>query len=473
MPTMTLPKKLLPLVQIPKRYKIIIGGRGSAKSMSVADICIMDAQTQNIKTAFFREFQSSIDDSVYSLLCAEIMRLKVPGFEIQRNAILRGDQEVFKFRGMARDPESIKSMHGFKRFVIEEAATISKRSLKTLTPTLRIADSEIWMIGNPMSSADPFSQRFIKPFEKELLKHGYYEDAMHLIIVMNYTDNPFFPQVLEDERAYDKAHLSTAEYRHIWLGDFNDEVAGSIIPVDWFNAAIDAHIKLGFKPSGAKVAAFDPSDEGNDPKGYCLRHGSIFMDIADNPTGDANDGCDWACDRAIDAGADVFTYDADGLGASLKRQINQAFDGIKCDVQVFKGSNSPDHPKVIYQQTGADSKAKAKTNQEYFYNKRSQYWWQLRDRFYNTYRAVTKGVYINPDELVSIASSVEDIDGLRAEVCRIPKRPNNNGKIQIMSKPEMKKLQIESPNRADCMMMSTIKPDLVRVRKRIKTMGWR
>jgi len=472
MPTMTLPKKLLPLVQEKKRYKIIIGGRGSAKSMSVADVCLMDAQTQGIKTACFREYQNSIDDSVHALLSDEINRLGIAGFEVQAGKILKDQQEMFKFRGLARNPEGLKSMHGFHRFWVEEAATISKTSLKALTPTLREAGSEIWMTGNPRSSADPFSQRFIKPFERDLLKYGYYADDLHLIIFINYVDNPFFPQVLEDERAYDEKRLSTAEYRHIWLGDFNDEVAGSIIPVDWFNAAIDAHIKLGFKPTGAKVAAFDPSDEGGDAKGYCLRHGSVYLDVADNSTGDANDGCDWACDRALSAGADLFTWDADGLGASLKRQINQAFDGIRCDIEIFKGSHAPDDPDAIYQQLDTDSKAKAKTNRETFKNKRAQFWWQLRDRFYNTWRAVERGAYIDPDDLISLSSNIEDLDGLRAEVCRIPKKPTNNGIIQIMSKPEMKKMQIESPNRADCLMMSTIKPEPVIESVEIISEGW-
>lgn len=472
MPRMTLPPKLLPLIKKEKRYKIVIGGRGSGKSMSAVDICLMDCQTKGIKTACFREYQSSIRQSVYTLIKEEIERLGIKGFDIKKDEIGYAGKDAFVFKGMARDPEGIKSMQGFNRFLIEEAQTISNDSLKALTPTLREAGSEVWMVGNPRSSADPFSQRFIVPFQKELLRDGYYEDDMHLIIVMNYMDNPYFPPVLEQERLYDLKHKSTAEYRHIWLGDFNDEVEGSIIPVDWFNAAIDAHVKLGFKPTGAKVASFDPSDEGEDAKGYALRHGSVFTDIAENHTGDAADGVDWACERAIVAGADQFNYDADGLGAGLKRPINQALDGVKCQVEVFKGSSSPDDPEQIYQHEEGDTKRRAKTNRETFRNKRAQFWWSLRDRFQATYRAVEKGVYTDPDNMISICSSVDDIDGLRAEVCRIPRKPNNNGLIQIMSKPEMKKMQIQSPNRADCMMMSMTKPNLVAAPVRIKFQGW-
>jgi len=162
---MRLPDKLLPLIQRPKRFKILIGGRGSGKSMSVGDICLMDAQTKGIKTACFREFQISMDDSVHSLLSGEIQRLDLQGFEVQQTVIKYAGNDAFKFRGLARNPEGIKSMYGFERFWVEEAQTLSFNSLKALTPTLREEGSEIWMTANPRSAVDPFSQRFIKPFE--------------------------------------------------------------------------------------------------------------------------------------------------------------------------------------------------------------------------------------------------------------------------------------------------------------------
>jgi phage terminase large subunit len=455
---MQVPKKLLPFIQKPKRFKIAIGGRGSGKSMTFADICLMDAQTKGIKTACFREFQNSIDDSVLSLLEEEIERLDLQGFDVQTNKVLYKSEDAFKFRGLARNVEGIKSMHGFKRFWIEEAQTISSKSLKALTPTLRMEDSEIWMSANPQSSADPFSQRFIKPFEKQLLKNGYYEDDLHLIVMINYCDNPFFPEVLEQERLYDQEHLSTAEYLHIWEGAYNDEVKGSIIPVDWFNAAIDAHKKLGFKGQGAKVATHDPSDEGGDAKGYCLRHGSVILDVAENDTGDVNEGCDWAIEKAIGDGADFFSWDCDGLGVTLKRQVNQALEGKKVDPVMFKGSEAAENAESIYQPVDGEERSNAKTNKQTFKNKRAQYYWRLRDRFHNTYRAVVKGEYIDPDDLISLSSDIQDLDALRAEVCRIPKKPNNNGIIQIMSKLEMAKLDIPSPNMADSLMMSMMIP---------------
>lgn len=461
MPIMKIAKPLLPFMQKKKRFKIAIGGRGSTKSMTIADLCLMDAQTNGIKTACFREYQNTIDDSVLALLTAEVERLDLDGFVCQKNAILCNGEEMFKFRGMARNPEGIKSMHGFKRAWVEEAQTMSYHSLRALTPTIREADSEIWMSANLRSMADPFSQRFFKPFEKELRRDGYYEDDLHLIVWINYTDSPFFPAVLEQERAFDESHLSRAEYAHVWLGETYDEVMGSIIPVEWFDAAIDAHLKLGFKEEGQIFAAFDPSDNRGDAQGFACRHGSVFLDICEYTEGDVNQGTDWALERSLRLKADHFTWDVGGMGTGLKQQVANRLAGTRCEYHPFNGAETADLPDSIYQPVEGEDCKQRRSNKETFINKRAQGYYRLADRFERTYLAVQrieKGqppIRFNPDECISLSSEIKVLDQLRSELCRIPKKPNNNGKKQIMTKLEMSKkpYELPSPNMADCMMM--------------------
>ena len=469
MPKMQLPKKLRRFIDTPKRFKIAIGGRGSGKSMSFADMCLMDAQTKGIKTACFREFQNSIDDSVHALLKSEIERLNLQGFEVQNNQILLNQDPVFKFRGLARNPEGVKSMHGFQRFWVEEAQTISFNSLKALTPTLREEGSEIWFSANPRSSVDAFSQRFIKPYEKQLRRDGYYEDDLHLIVLINITDNPLVPDVLKQEMESDRERMSPALFQHVWEGEYYDSVEDNIIPTEWYDAAIDAHKKLGFEPSGALIASHDPSDEGGDSKGFALRKGSVVLDVCEKITGDSNEGMDWALQKARDVQADWFVWDCDGLGISLKRQVDQELESTKMEKHQFRGSETPDDAAVPY--SGRDSK----TNKDTFFNKRAQYWWKLRDRFEATYRAVVKGEYIDPDELISLCSEIPTLDQLRSEVCRIPQKRSNNGKIQIMSKIDMAKkpYELPSPNMGDALMMSMFSPKAVqKAAVKINFKGW-
>jgi phage terminase large subunit len=314
------------------------------------------------------------------------------------------------------------------------------------------------MAANPRSSADAFSQRFIKPFEKELRRDKIYEDDLHTIVWVNYSDNPAFPEVLEQERAYDEKNMSAALYAHVWEGETYDEHEDSIIPVEWYLSAVDSHIKLGWKPEGSVIAAHDPSDEGGDSKAYCLRHGNVILDVCELVTGDAAEGMDWALDKAIQDRADHFVFDADGLGVSLKRQVDQALTGkVGMKYTLFKGSEAAQDPELPYTTGGME---RNKTNRETFRNKRAQFYWKLRDRFEATHRAVTKGEYVNPEEMISLSSSISCLDQLRAEVCRIPLKRNNLGKIQILSKVEMAKApyRLPSPNMGDALMMSMISP---------------
>ena len=125
------------------------------------------------------------------------------------------------------------------------------------------------------------------------------------------------------------------------------------------------------------------------------------------------------------------------------------------------GSETADNPESIYNEVGNEERSKSKTNKQTFKNKRAQYYWRMRDRFYATYRAVTKGEYIDPEQLISLSSDIKDMDSLRAEICRIPKKQNRNGMIQIMSKQDMLKMDIPSPNMSDSIMMAMFIPDIM------------
>lgn len=457
---MTIPKRLTRFLTTHKRYKVAFGGRGGAKSQSVGDMLLMKARTEGQKIACFREFQNTIDDSVLALLAAEVDRLGIEGFEIQKTALLcRESGGEFRFRGLARNPEGIKSMHGFTIFWYEEAQSLSYESLTKAIPTLRTEDSEHWFTLNPGSSADPVSQRFIVPYWDTLMEEGEYEDDDHLIVWINYDDNPWFPDDLEADRARDYERLPAAEYNHVWLGYFNDEVANAIIRPEWFDAAIDAHKKLGIKPRGMVVCAHDPSDEGPDAKALAIRKGIVVSQVSEMDTGTVNDGCEWALDAAVAAQADLFVWDADGMGIALRDQVARGLRGKRMNYELFRGSESPDNPGQVYQSDSDNSRRKARTNSDAFKNKRAQYYWRLRDRFYRTYLAVEKKEYSDPEGLISLSGDIEGLSKLRAEVCRIPLESNASGVIQVMSKDKMMRtLKLPSPNMADCLAMLMVEP---------------
>jgi len=455
------------LLSKPKRIKIAVGGRGSAKTIGVTDIMLMQAD-KGARICCTREFQNTIDDSVHQTLKQEIERLNLKGFDTTSNKIrtMQGG-EIF-YKGLARNISSLQSLGAVKILWIEEAQTVSSKSLKVLTPSVRSgADSddadmpEIWMTMNRFSRGDAVAQKYLARAEDDLARTGYFEDDLCMIVQVNYQQNPWFPAELELERLDDKEKLSPDAYAHIWGGDYNESVDNAIIKREWFDAAIDAHIKLGIDCKGATIATHDPAD-GGDSYGYSCRTGILYTDIDELVAANGNDACDVATGKAIQANADLFVYDADGMGALLRNQIAENFKGIKCELRPYKGSNSVDDPKAVYggiHSTGG--KDKPKTNEQTFKNKRAQFGIKLADRFYNTWLAVVQKKYIDPDTLISLSSDIKLLDKIRSEVCRIPTVPNGAGKIQLMSKEKLKsEFDMDSPGMYDCLTMGEELPQV-------------
>ncbi|MEE9532733.1 MAG: phage terminase large subunit [Syntrophobacteria bacterium] len=477
-------KNLYPIFTKPKRFKVIVGGRGSTKSTGVADYVAAKMANGELWCCA-RENQNSIEESVHRTILDEIDRLGIEGFDDNKTSIthLPSGGRAF-YRGLSRNVRSLKStLSGIDGLWIEEGEDISENTLDVLTASVRLnaKDSERLLSGevvkmpeiivtmNRGSRMGAIAKRWLERAEKELTACGYYEDDVLMVVEMNYTDMPkewFEASGLEKERLDDLERYSTAKYDHKWNGHYLDEVDGSIIKPEWFDASIDAHklerLKKIFTPHGARISAHDPFDDGADAGGWAIRHGSIIEQVRKKDRGEIDEVCDWAVALSKTSQADWFVWDGDGMGAGLKRQVSLAFDNTRTDYFMFKGSlsgSAQDNADKIYQSQYGD-KSNAKTYADTFKNNRAQYYIKLSDRFYNTYRCVVKGEYIDPDEMISIDSlGVDDMRTLRSELCRIPRKPyNDNGLEQLMSKKEMKAARIESPNLADTVMMCLYGP---------------
>lgn len=471
------------LLSKPKRVKIVVGGRGSGKSIGVGDIMLGFAD-QGERVMAAREFQNSIDDSVHELLKTEIERLGVSTMTPMASAIRAASGGEIFYKGLARNITSLKSVAGVKRLWIEEGESVSHNSLRILTPSIRSAPKakkeasqdeaqadtdtivtdtdipEIWITMNRRYRTDAIAEKYLSRAEDELARTGRYEDEMMMVVELNWRDNPWFPPELEMERRDDYERLSRAEYDHIWEGKYRDNIENALIKAEWFDACIDAHIKLGFEPRGAVIVTHDPSESG-DAKAVLVRHGSVILDGEEFDIGDANAGCDYATDYAIRHDADYFSWDCDGLGITLNRQVTKNLEGKKIEIVQFRGSNGVEDPKLPYDGVKKSTADKLKTQEDTYKNRRAQYYGRLADRIYRTYMAVEKGERVfDPDDLISFSSQIKHLSLLRTQLTRLPLKPNGSGLIQLMSKQEMKAQTppIESPNLGDCAMISMMRP---------------
>lgn len=476
-PTVFFAEILKPMFLNPKRFIILIGGRGSGKTVAKGGHGLINMHDLGRNLMCIREFQSSISDSVHAVLGAEVKRLEFDNSDItERTVKFTHNNSMARFQGLSRNPESVKSVFGFLDWWIEEAQFLSEKSLRVLTPTARkkpkkglpgklkdvesdevdMDDVQMVFCANPASSEDPFSQRFIVPFQAELEQHGVYEDDMHLIIKMNWSDNPWFMDSgLEDERQFDLKNLPRSTYDWVWEGGFNDDIENGLIKPEWFDACIDAHKKLGMKELGVKKVVHDPSDLGNDPKATLVRCGNIITNVMQRTDLDVNEGSDWALGVALNENADQYEWDVGGLGVTLKRDVNAALENKRVTAHQFNGASSVDMPDTIYESSGASNIVKQITWKGICKNLRAQCYLKLRDRVFRTYKAVTENVMTDPDMLISISSDCESLKTLRSELCRMPIKPNSSGLFELYSKKEMReKFKVRSPNCADVLMMS-------------------
>jgi len=453
MPKIQLPRKAEPVLTTKAKIIVLVGGRSSAKSESIGRILLKKCQTESADILCGREYQNSIDESVHKLFKGLIQNIPVSGFDVGKQKIDCITGGGVRFRGLDRSPASIQSYQNFKYFWGEEAHAFSQETIDVVIPTFRAEGYQLFFTANPQSSADPFSKRFILPFLAGLNANGIHEDEMHLVIKMNWRDNPWHGE-LEPQRLWDFQNLSRAKYDWIWEGAFNDSVEDALIMAEWFDACIDAHKRLGFRPEGIRFSSHDPSDTGPDDKGFAFRHGSVVLDIQEKTEGDMNEGVDWALDLAINHNSDAFTWDCDGMGVGGKLQVTRAFDGKPTIISMFKGSEGVDNPDAIFDPTDKAPIQAQKTNKDAIKNKRAQYYYKLRQRIYRTYEAVEKSIYHDPDTLISFDSTLPLISKLRSELCRMPIKPNGAGKFELYTKPEMKqKFKFQSPNLADSVMM--------------------
>lgn len=238
--------------------------------------------------------------------------------------------------------------------------------------------------------------------------------------------------------------------------NYSASVEGVLIPSAWVQAAVDAHEKLGIRPTGQRMGALDVADEGKDTNAFTSRHGFLLKDIAEwSGKGDDIFGtvqrAFTICDQQR---LEAFRFDSDGLGAGARgdaRVINEQRKERR-ERQVtatpYRGSGSPSNPED--EAVPGEYGQQGRLNKDFFANAKAQGWWRLRTLFRNTYRAVKEGMPYNPDDIISISGTLALKNKLIVELSQPTYTVNGVGKIVVDKKPDGTK----SPNLADSVMIA-------------------
>lgn len=229
-----LPEKLAPLYE-PRRYKVMHGGRGGGKSWSVAAVLLTMAADRPLRILCAREVQKSMRESVYRLLCDQIVKLGLESFYRVLEAEIRGaNGSLFTFAGLQQHTvDSIKSFEGVDIVWVEEGHGVSKKSWDVLIPTIRKEGSEIWVTMNPDMATDDTWVRFVETPSPDTW-----------VCEINWRDNPWFPDVLNDERLKAKRTMTEEDYGNTWEGKARRVAAGAIYRREIDDLYADGRITL-------------------------------------------------------------------------------------------------------------------------------------------------------------------------------------------------------------------------------------
>jgi len=316
-------------------------------------------------------------------------------------------------------------------FFVDEAAHLERPQLidasLSATTNCRIDMSSVAGMGNPFA-------------EK---RHG----GKISVFVFDWRDDP-----RKDDAWYAKQqhNLDAVTLAQEVDRNYNAAAEGIVIPGAWVRAAIDAHIKLGVKPTGHRQGNLDVADEGRDLNAFIGTHG-LLVEFIESWSGKGDDiygTVEHTFDLCDIHGYSGFRYDADGLGAGVRgdaRKINEDREkrGQKeIEVTAFRGSAAVSDP--------AGSLVEGRTNEDFFENEKAFAWWGLRVLFQNTYRAVVEGLPFDPSEIISLSSACPELNQLIGQLSQPTYVKSKHGKMMINKTPEGTK----SPNLADGVMIA-------------------
>jgi phage terminase large subunit len=205
----------VPLLK-PARFKGAWGGRGSGKSHFFGNLMVKEClMVPGTRAVCIREVQRTLQHSSKMLIETKIRQhnLTSMGFNIWKDRIETPGGGIITFQGMQdATNESIKSLEGFRIAWVEEAQTLSHRSLELLRPTIREPGSEIWASWNPRRKKDAIDEFLRRPDLHKFLRENDLGEA--IVVKANWRDNPWFNETLEMERQLDQ-QLYPDRYPHI------------------------------------------------------------------------------------------------------------------------------------------------------------------------------------------------------------------------------------------------------------------
>ena len=439
----------MPIHQKPEgvivRYIGAYGGRGSGKSHEIAGLVVEEMVSDpNCSVVCIREVQKSLALSAKKLIEAKIIEFGVLHlFDVLQNEIRRiGGSGLCIFVGMQdHTADSVKSLEGFSIAWVEEAQSLSQRSMDLLRPTIRKEGSRIFFSWNPRRRGDAVERLLRGP-------KGPRPDA--IVVKANYTDNPFLPDTLRREAENDMENDPDG-FPHTWLGEYESVGSKVVIPAAWVQSAIGLAEDLGLEVTGKLYAALDVAggEDGGDENAFAIRKGISLLSVQ------AWNGLDTslttnkaAMIAKVQGVADVY-YDSIGVGEGVTGEwasMGRRGDQPECMAfHPWAGGASVINPEKRIEPDNPQSPL----NKDQYQNLKAQAWFSLRKRFENAHKA-RRGVAYDAEMMISLPRDLSNIRQIEEELTQPQHKTSGTGKTMVDKQPDGSR----SPNLADAINMA-------------------
>jgi phage terminase large subunit len=444
-------------------YLVPYGGRGSGKSFTFMDACVIEASIRPVRILCTREIQLSIDESVKAEIEAAIADRGLSHFfKITEKQIVGLNGSKFMFKGIKNNIKNIKSISDVDIVLCEESENVSKNSWDKLLPSIRPRKPFggrkqrpiIIVIFNPDDELDDTYQRFIiNPPPRSCVR------------LINHSQNKYFPENLEEMRQHSLKTRPLADHEHDWEGKPKSASDDVIIQRDWIRAARFASKKEGFIHQGQKVVAYDPAGQGKDNNAVMYADGNIIKLIDEwLKSVDLREATNKAYDRVTEFDADKFVYDTcGGLGDGVSVFVSDKRDLALKEAAASGDRNAVEREenRVVFPFDAGGSVVNPddeipgtdRTWDERCSNAKAQAHMISAQKLYNTYRFVILNEEgIDPDDMISI--DIEDDQQFNKLVkelsCPLWVKSATNSKRKVEDKKAMeKRTGQKSPNIAD------------------------
>tara|TARA_R110000851_G_scaffold246062_1_gene398777 strand:- start:16229 stop:17614 length:1386 start_codon:yes stop_codon:yes gene_type:complete len=407
---LNIPPKLHPIIFELNDYELFLleGGRGSAKSHSVARLLLFLGEQKKLRIVCGREIQANIEESVYALMKDLIEEFGL-AYDVMARKIkhkLTGTEINFKgFREQGN--VSVKGLEGVDILWIDEAQSITKPTLDIIMPTMRKSTVKVIFTMNRFLREDAVPEYAVGR-----------DETLHIQI--NYFDNPFCPAILK-RQALEMRDRSERDYRHIWLGEPLQQADDYLFNFDKLHGSFDVEIFGDMVQQRQRVMAFDFAAQGND---LCV---GTVLDRMSNQHWKPVEIIPWdEPDTMVSVGKivamigqfkpDIACIDIGGMGKPVYDRLLE----VGIDIIPFDGGSTQ----------GIDKKAYA--------NNRAFGYYTVKDWLDAGFLAMDK---------------VKDREVVK-ELEKIKMKYRSNGCRVIQAKVDMKKELGYSPDHADSLMMA-------------------